>query len=240
MAAFTREPGECGDAFELDFRVLPLFCHRVREAFRFRPNGLSASPRSLAGKPTLPPSGEASAMNHVVPACIGDLPNSIDTLRGKAASSICSCERLVLDALNEIASLSRRDYVKANHAADILFSNATAERLEAFLVAANDLVAVLGNEPGRRPTPKINTARAVADKVLEARIAELTERQKQVFRLVLQGLQNKTIAFDLNISETTVKAHVGAVLQKLKVYNRARAIALYSNIEWDETVSPLD
>ena len=55
----------------------------------------------------------------------------------------------VLDALNEIASFSRREDVQAKHAVDTLFSNATAQRLEAFMVAANDLVAILGNEPRR-------------------------------------------------------------------------------------------
>jgi DNA-binding NarL/FixJ family response regulator len=39
------------------------------------------------------------------------------------------------------------------------------------------------------------------------------------------------IAHELGISETTVKAHVGEILRKLKVYNRARAIVMLSHFD---------
>ncbi len=176
-------------------------------------------------------------MTYIDLGCGGGSKGAISAARGRAAASICACERSVLDALNEIANLSRGEDLHADCGADSSFSNATAERLELFLAAANDLVAVLKNEPGRRPVVKLNVGRAPVDAELKARISKLTERQKHVLRLVLQGLQNKAIAFQLNITETTVKAHVGTMLKKMGVYSRARAIALCANVDWEEIVA---
>jgi DNA-binding NarL/FixJ family response regulator len=47
-----------------------------------------------------------------------------------------------------------------------------------------------------------------------------------VLELLAEGLPNKVIAHELGISETTVKAHVGEILRKLKVHNRTRAIVM--------------
>lgn len=64
------------------------------------------------------------------------------------------------------------------------------------------------------------------------RIASLTPTQLRVLLGVLAGRLNKQIAYDLNIAEATVKAHMTAVLRKLNVLNRtqaalaARALAL--------------
>ena len=51
----------------------------------------------------------------------------------------------------------------------------------------------------------------------------LTSRQMRVLRLLTQGLSNKQIARDLEISEITVKAHVSAIFRKLGVSNRTQA-----------------
>jgi DNA-binding NarL/FixJ family response regulator len=52
----------------------------------------------------------------------------------------------------------------------------------------------------------------------------LTDRQIDVLGLVVQGLPNKLIARKLELSETTVKAHVGATLRALHVSNRTQAV----------------
>ncbi len=54
---------------------------------------------------------------------------------------------------------------------------------------------------------------------------ELSPREKRVMQLVAQGSSNKEIAATLSISETTVKAHLRAILEKLHVKNRAQAAA---------------
>lgn len=57
-----------------------------------------------------------------------------------------------------------------------------------------------------------------------ARISSLTPAQLRVFVLLSQGFMNKQIAFDMNISEATVKAHVTSVYKKLGVRSRTQAV----------------
>ncbi|NYZ12749.1 response regulator transcription factor [Azospirillum sp. RWY-5-1] len=58
------------------------------------------------------------------------------------------------------------------------------------------------------------------------RVATLTAQQQRVLELLGTGKLNKEIAFELSITETTVKAHVSAILQKLKVYSRTQAVVI--------------
>ncbi|MDB5540751.1 MAG: LuxR family transcriptional regulator [Devosia sp.] len=55
----------------------------------------------------------------------------------------------------------------------------------------------------------------------------LTKRELQVLRLVERGLQNKSIATDLNLSGHTVKIHLHNIISKLGARNRTEAAALY-------------
>lgn len=56
------------------------------------------------------------------------------------------------------------------------------------------------------------------------RIASLTPQQLNVLKLVAQGKPNKIIAYELDIAETTVKAHITVILRKLGVFSRTQAV----------------
>ena len=56
------------------------------------------------------------------------------------------------------------------------------------------------------------------------RIRTLTPQQARVLGMLAEGLLNKQIAYELGVSEATIKAHVSAVLQKLNVDNRTQAV----------------
>jgi DNA-binding NarL/FixJ family response regulator len=63
------------------------------------------------------------------------------------------------------------------------------------------------------------------------RLASLTPQQIRVLMMLSQGLLNKQIAYELGVSEATVKAHVSAILQKLGVESRTQAVILATKIE---------
>ena len=66
---------------------------------------------------------------------------------------------------------------------------------------------------------------------LMRRLASLTPQQVRVLMMLSDGLMNKQIAYELTISEATVKAHVSAILQKLDIDSRTQAVIATSRVE---------
>lgn len=66
---------------------------------------------------------------------------------------------------------------------------------------------------------------------LMGRLARLTPQQVRVLMMLSEGMLNKQIAFELGVSEATVKAHVSAILQKLEVESRTQAVIAAARIE---------
>lgn len=65
------------------------------------------------------------------------------------------------------------------------------------------------------------------------RVGDLTEQQLRVLQHLQRGRLNKQIAYDLEISEATVKAHVTAIFRKLGVLNRTQAVILVNRLAMD-------
>ena len=66
---------------------------------------------------------------------------------------------------------------------------------------------------------------------LVQKMATLTPQQVRVLMMLSEGLLNKQIAYELEVSEATIKAHVSAILQKLNVESRTQAVILANKIE---------
>jgi len=64
------------------------------------------------------------------------------------------------------------------------------------------------------------------------RLSSLTPQQVTILKLVCEGKLNKQIAYDLTIAETTVKAHITAILRKLGVHSRTQAALLAKEAEF--------
>lgn len=72
---------------------------------------------------------------------------------------------------------------------------------------------------------------------LISRLRALTPQQTRVLSMLAEGLLNKQIAYELGVSEATIKAHVSAVLQKLGVDSRTQAVIQLSKIGLDSGLS---
>jgi DNA-binding NarL/FixJ family response regulator len=81
--------------------------------------------------------------------------------------------------------------------------------------------------------PDIDLARDADTEIagMIARLATLTPQQVRVLMMLSGGLLNKQIAYELGVSEATVKAHVSAILQKLGVESRTQAVIAAGKIE---------
>ncbi|GAA5233790.1 response regulator transcription factor [Verticiella sediminum] len=93
--------------------------------------------------------------------------------------------------------------------------------------------AVLDGE--RWVPPQIAAAPPVDDAESEVaqRIRELTPQQFRVLQMLGSGRLNKQIAYDMGVSEATIKAHVTAILRKLGATNRTQAVLLAGRLAVD-------
>jgi DNA-binding NarL/FixJ family response regulator len=92
------------------------------------------------------------------------------------------------------------------------------------------------------PDVDLNAVTDAETAALMARLTALTPQQVRVLMMLSEGLLNKQIAYELGVSEATVKAHVSAILQKLGVESRTQAVIAASKIEigqWPQ-IAPLD
>jgi DNA-binding NarL/FixJ family response regulator len=77
----------------------------------------------------------------------------------------------------------------------------------------------------------LNAPKSKENTDMVAKLASLTPQQVRVLMMLSSGLLNKQIAWELQVSEATVKAHVSAILQKLDVESRTQAVIAASKLE---------
>jgi DNA-binding NarL/FixJ family response regulator len=71
------------------------------------------------------------------------------------------------------------------------------------------------------------------------RVRDLTQQQFRVLQMLGDGLLNKQIAYELGVSEATIKAHMTAILRKLGASNRTQAVLIAGKLAIDpEAVTP--
>ncbi|MGQ2974023.1 MAG: LuxR C-terminal-related transcriptional regulator, partial [Brevundimonas mediterranea] len=88
------------------------------------------------------------------------------------------------------------------------------------------ITAVLAGDAWAPETPE-----AAGEDDLAARVASLTPSQLRILEGLKAGRLNKQIAFDLGVSEATIKAHLTSVFRKLGVYNRTQAVILAQQMD---------
>jgi DNA-binding NarL/FixJ family response regulator len=93
------------------------------------------------------------------------------------------------------------------------------------------IARVLQGEVWTPPDVDLAPASDAEGAAMIARLATLTPQQVRVLMMLSGGLLNKQIAYELGVSEATVKAHVSAILQKLGVDSRTQAVIAAGRIE---------
>lgn len=78
---------------------------------------------------------------------------------------------------------------------------------------------------GFEPPPATGAPASQREEAIQ-RLGLLTRQQAKILSLICEGRLNKQIAYDLDIAETTVKAHVTAIMRKLGVQSRTQAVLL--------------
>ncbi len=165
------------------------------------------------------------------------IASELEELQARAIRSIQDSALATIDLFEALGAaqtpgeLANRQMELARRQRD-----SVTRRLDDFFETAKTMVSIM-TDPLNRQMRALSGALAAergpseaGDTVL-SRLNKLTARQKRVLELLAEGLPNKVIAHELGISETTVKAHVGEILRKLKVYNRARAIVMLAQFD---------
>ena len=109
-------------------------------------------------------------------------------------------------------------------AAGFLLKDAPSSRLLAAVRAAASGDSLIEPSITRRLVERF--AEPVAAPGIPARLAQLTERELDVLRLITRGLSNAEIAAEMVVAETTVKTHVARILTKLSVRDRVQAVVI--------------
>ncbi|MHA1524140.1 MAG: response regulator [Alphaproteobacteria bacterium] len=102
----------------------------------------------------------------------------------------------------------------------------------------NAVRAILGGAIWTPPEVDLDQSDDSEATSVSARIATLTPQQLRVLMMLNRGLLNKQIAYELEVSEATVKAHVSAILQKLGVESRTQAVIATNAMETGQWQSP--
>lgn len=90
-------------------------------------------------------------------------------------------------------------------------------------------------------TPTEETATGTQDQKRDdalERLSTLTRQQSRILDLICEGKLNKQIAYDLSIAETTVKAHVTAIMRKLGVQSRTQAVLIAREASFANVLQP--
>lgn len=131
-----------------------------------------------------------------------------------------------------LTTFGEEDYIDeaiASGAAGFILKSSAADELEPALRAAAAGEMFLSPPVTRRAVTQLRSLRpAPPGEDAAARLGQLSDRERDVLRLLAQGLSNTGISERLVISESTVKTHVSRILQKLACENRVQA-ALFAH-----------
>lgn len=105
-------------------------------------------------------------------------------------------------------------------------------KVQQIIDAVNEVLA--GNKYFPNIDDTIDTSET--DQLID-KVSKLTGRQLEVFNLLSSGLLNKQIAYKMDVTEATVKAHLTSIMRKLEVNNRTEVVLIANKISVNQYVS---
>ncbi len=201
------------------------------------------------------------ALSHAIGNCVTDAAiveaDSLDSLQ-EVVDAHPDADLLLLDLnMPGVSGFSALAYIRNNH-----------ESLPTVIVSANDDPVVIrrsiqhgasGFIPKSSPITELEDGiKAVlegevwvpagvdlqddglddAEAGIAAALSTLTPQQFRVLMMLGEGLLNKQIAYQLGVSEATIKAHVTAILRKMKVNNRTQAVLAVQQLRISAPAAP--
>jgi NarL family two-component system response regulator LiaR len=133
--------------------------------------------------------------------------------------------RAILANYPDIKIIAMTSFDEANLVNEVLGAGAMSYLLKN--ITADELVKAIRDAVSGRSTLSPEAARVLIEstRITKQQPDDLTEREMEVFHLVVQGQSNQQIANSMVITVATVKAHISSILSKLQVSSRAEAIA---------------
>lgn len=163
------------------------------------------------------------AMRNLAPD-VALVEESLPDVTGSEILALANAEKFSTRLVFFTASIEQGDLVAAiaAGACSAISKDASPETLLQSLRLVADGGSLLpGPSPDLAPAGREGNG-GIAENVL----AVLTDREREIMRLVSEGLSNKAVARRLNISQGTIKVHLHHIYQKLEINNRTVLAAL--------------
>jgi DNA-binding CsgD family transcriptional regulator len=157
------------------------------------------------------------------------VPSEVADLQRRAIASLQECADVALLLSECLGDAACPRYVTCLHYGDGNRCDSCFNgQVSRFFDQANKFMTAIAAtaEPGPGASQKAPAADSDSCDAFPERTASFTEAQQRVFKHLMTGMPNKLIAHEIGVSEATIKAHVSAVLRKLKVRSRTQALAL--------------
>ena len=170
--------------------------------------------------------GEAESGQAAIQLCAEVLPDVILMDMVMPDMDGATATRAICQKYPQVQVIALTSYKEGDLVKNALEAGAIAYLLKD--VSADDLVRAIRAAHAGRATLSPEAAQALVETANQPPVPglDLTEREREVLTLMIEGLNNTQIAGRLTVSPSTIKSHVSNILSKLGVASRTEAVAL--------------